>query len=64
MPGHDREPADARDRALVDARAVGLVVETADQRGQAADERREDEHEPGGDDEADQGVAVTGQRPE
>ena len=49
---------------LVHARAVGLVVETADQRREAADERREDEHEPGGDDEAHQGVAVTGQRPE
>ena len=57
-PGDDREPADARDRALVHARAVGLVVEPADQRGEAADERREHEHEHGGDDEAHQGVAV------
>ena len=61
-PGHDRQPADARDRAAVHARAVVAVVQAADLRGQAADQRREHEHQDGGDGEADEGGPVLGQR--
>jgi hypothetical protein len=48
----------------VHARAVRRVVETADQGRQPGDQRREHEDEDGGDREARQGRAVSGQRPQ
>jgi hypothetical protein len=48
----------------VHARAVGLVVEAADLRGQSADERSQHQHEHRGDREADQRRPVLGQCPQ
>ena len=46
-PEHDRDPADAGDRARVDARAVVAVVESADPRSQPSDQRSQHEHDGG-----------------